>query len=446
MNITVLGAGKSGIAAALLAHRYNNNVFVSEFQNSEKYTDAVEKLDGAGIKYEFGGHTENALDNTDLIITSPGIPPHATIIKQAENRSIPIISELEYARTFLPDNPLIAVTGTNGKTTTTTLIAYILNNAGKNAVAAGNIGTPLSELVGEIDEKTIIVAETSSYQLDRIKTFRPDVAIILNITPDHLGYHGTFDKYVKAKFSISLNQRENDLLILNADDAVIAAYTPPSKVKVQWFSTSPMQHGAYKNNRSMIIRDDKQHKEEEVMVFDDMRLPGEHNAQNALAAALAVRAFEVSNENIRDSLMKFSGVEHRLEFVRSVNGADYINDSKATNVNAAWYALSSYNKPIVWIAGGRGDNNDYSALDDLVKENVQCIITIGEEADAIFNHFCATVRCMRADTLEQAVFKAHEIADENNIVLLSPACKSFDMFMNYEHRGEVFKQAVKELP
>ena len=446
MNITILGAGKSGIAAALLAQRNNNNVFVSEFQNSEKYTDAVEKLESAGIKYEFGGHTENALDNTDLIITSPGIPPHATIIKQAENRSIPIISELEYARTFLPDNPLIAVTGTNGKTTTTTLIAYILNNAGKKAVTAGNIGTPLSELVGRIDAKTIIVAETSSYQLDRIKTFRPDVAIILNITPDHLGYHGTFDNYVKAKFLISSNQRENDLLILNADDAVIAAYTPPSEVKVHWFSTSPMQHGAYKNNRSMIIRDDKQHKEEEVMVFDDMRLPGEHNAQNALAAALAVRAFEVSNENIRESLMKFSGVEHRLEFVRSVNGADYVNDSKATNVNAAWYALSSYNKPIVWIAGGRGDNNDYSALDDLVKENVQCIITIGEEADAIFNHFCATVRCKRADTLENAVFKAHEIADENNIVLFSPACKSFDMFMNYEHRGEVFKQAVKELP
>lgn len=445
MNITVLGAGKSGIAAALLAHRKNNTVFLSEYKQSEGYETEIARLQEKGILYEFGGHTEAALDNAELIIISPGIPPHAPIVQQAIQRNIPIISELEYARTFIT-NTLIAITGTNGKTTTTTLICYILNNCGKKAITAGNIGTPLSALVDTIDAETIIVTETSSYQLEGIKNFRPDIAIILNITPDHLAYHGTMEKYTEAKFKISMNQTANDLLILNADDAVIAAHAPPLATTIAYFSMQPMQQGAYKKGRTMVIKKSGEHKEEEIMVFDDMRLPGEHNAQNALAAALAVRALEVSNEDIRESLMKFSGVEHRLEYVRTHNGAEYINDSKATNVNAAWYALSSYTKPIVWIAGGRGDNNDYAALNDLVKNNVRCIITIGEEADALFNHFCTATRCLRADTLEQAVQKAAEYAETDDIVLFSPACKSFDMFMNYEHRGEVFKQAVHNLP
>lgn len=445
MNITVLGAGKSGIAAALLAYRKNNTVFLSEYKQPKGYEKEIEILKEKDISYEFGGHTEAALEKTDIIITSPGIPPHAPILLQAHIRSIPIISELEYARTFLP-NTLIAITGTNGKTTTTTLIAYILNNAGKKAITAGNIGTPLSDLVDMIDEKTIIVTETSSYQLDGVKDFRPDIAIILNITPDHLAYHGSMENYIKAKFKISMNQTAHDLLILNADDVVIAANTPSLPAIVQYFSMQPMQHGAYKKGNCMVLKSSSEHKEEEIMVFDDMRLPGEHNAQNALAAALAVRALEVSNEDIRDSLMKFSGVVHRLEYVRTYKGAEYVNDSKATNVNAAWYALSSYTKPIIWIAGGRGDNNDYSALNELVKNNVRCMITIGEEADALFNHFCTITRCIHADTLEQAVQLSAEYADESDIVLFSPACKSFDMFMNYEHRGEIFKQAVSDLP
>ena len=444
MNITVLGAGKSGIAAALLAHRKGNRVFLSEYQSLEYHRPAAAKLDSVGIDYEFGGHSERTLLHTDIIITSPGIPPHAPIIQQAEQAGIPIISELEYGCTFL-ENPIIAVTGTNGKTTTTTLIAFILNYAGKKSVAAGNIGTPVSELVDTIDPNTIIVVETSSYQLDRTQSVHPHIAIILNITPDHLAYHGTFENYTKAKFSITKNQTANDLLILNADDSAVAAYPHQSAAQVQYFSMSPMQQGGYKKDRTLCIKNTIQHKEEMIMVFDEMRLPGDHNAQNALAAALAVRAFEVSNEDIRESLMKFSGVEHRLEFVRTLHSIDFINDSKATNVNAAWYALSSYQKPIVWIAGGRGDNNHYSSLDELVHNNVHCIICIGEEKDAIFNHYSAMVRCIRADSLEQAVQLGLQNANPHSIVLFSPACKSFDMFLNYEHRGEVFKQAVMAL-
>jgi len=444
MNITILGAGKSGIAAALLAHRKGNTVFLSEFQSMERHQHSVERLETASIPYEFGGHSERVFLHTELIITSPGIPPHAPVIQEAEQRGIPIISELEYASTFI-HNPIIAVTGTNGKTTTTTLIAFMLEYAGKKSITAGNIGTPLSELVDTIDPATIIVAETSSYQLDRLQTFHPTIAIILNITPDHLAYHGTFDNYSRAKFAITKNQTAKDLLILNADDTAVAAYPHNSAAQVQYFSMSPMQQGAYKKDRALCIKNTIQHKEEIIMVFDEMRLPGDHNAQNALAAALAVRAFEVSNEDIRDSLMKFAGVEHRLEFVRTFRSVDFINDSKATNVNAAWYALSSYQRPLVWIAGGRGDNNHYASLDEVVKNNVHCIICIGEEKDALFNHYSAMVRCIRADSLEQAVHYAVDNANLNDIVLFSPACKSFDMFLNYEHRGEVFKQVVLAL-
>ncbi len=444
MNITVLGAGKSGMAAALLAHRKGNTVFLSEHQSLNQYSQAAAKLDSLGIDYEFGGHSERAIHQTDMIITSPGIPPHAPVIRQAEQAGIPIISELEYGAAFLT-NPIIAVTGTNGKTTTTTLIAFMLNYAGKKSVVAGNIGTPVSELVNVVEPDTIIVIETSSYQLDRTQSFHPHIAIILNITPDHLAYHGTFENYSKAKFTITKNQKANDLLILNADDTAVAAYPHNSAAQIQYFSMSPMQQGGYRKDRALCIKNTLQQKEETIMVFDEMRLPGDHNAQNALAAALAVRAFEVSNEDIRESLMKFSGVEHRLEFIRTFRSLDFINDSKATNVNAAWYALSSYQRPLVWIAGGRGDNNVYASLDEIVQNNVHCIICIGEEKDAIFNHFSAMVRCIRAESLEQAVTYAVDNADMNDIVLFSPACKSFDMFLNYEHRGEVFKQAVLAL-
>ena len=444
MNYTVIGAGKSGIAAALLANEHGHKVFLSESKEKELFANEVKILTDHSIDFEFYANTEKALEHCDTIITSPGVPPSAWIMKEAEARSIPIISELEFARTFCPENPLIAITGTNGKTTTTTLTAYILNQSGKKALALGNIGTPLSEVASKVDKDTILVCEVSSYQLDRIDNFRPDVAIILNITPDHLSYHGSLENYKLAKWKISIRQIEKDLLILNADDAATSE-KPQGRGKIAWFSLKPVDYGIWAENGKMLLRLQHMHKEEEIMLLSEIRLPGIHNAYNSMAAALAARAFEVSNENIRDSLMKFEGVEHRLEFVRTLNSVDYINDSKATNVNATWYALSSYKRPLVWIAGGRGDSNDYFALDDLVRSNVRSIIAIGEEADSIFNHFCAITRCQRASSLEEAVSTARDTAESGDIVLFTPSCKSFDMFLNYEHRGEVYKEIVNSL-
>lgn len=443
-NITIIGAGKSGIAAALLAKRKGYNVFLSESGKAEKFAKAIDILEKYQIAFEFDGNTERAFQNVDLIITSPGVLPSSWIISEADNRKLRIISELEFASWFLK-NRIVAITGTNGKTTTTSLLTYIFNNSGKHAVAAGNIGTPLSELVDSIDNDTIIVAEVSSFQLDRIETFRPDIAVILNITPDHLYYHGTFDSYQHSKWKIFSNQIEKDLLILNKDDAATVGGAVQSRGNVAYFSMTECDIGVFKNNDKMIVRYPSLKKEEVIMLFEEARLPGIHNEYNSMAAALAARAFEVRNEDIRDSLMSFAGVEHRLEYVRTIDNVDFINDSKATNVNATWYALSSYKQPVVWIAGGRGDSNNYSELDSVVNEYVKTIICIGEEADNIFNHFCSFVRCIRCNSLEEAVKKSIDVSQPGDVVLFTPACKSFDMFFNFEHRGDAFKQIVNNL-
>lgn len=460
MNYTIVGAGKSGVAAALLAKELGENVFLTETTSEEQSLEAAQTLAAQGIEAEFGGHSERGF-RADCFVVSPGIPPHAPFLKQAEERGIPIISELEFAWRQLDSarNPVIAITGTNGKTTTTALTAHILNQSGKKAVACGNIGTPLSALVLGMESGVILVVEASSYQLDRTDTFCPDVAVILNITPDHLSYHGSFVEYCRAKWKISRNQTEKNVLVLCADNPETQIETALDKFRtahndffiprsqIQHFSVQAPQHGAYARDGIIVLRDDSgaEHKEEQLMMIDELRIPGVHNVYNSMAAALSARAFEVRNENIRDSLLGFMGVEHRLEFVRHLNGVDYVNDSKATNVNSTWYALSSYTKPIVWIAGGRGDNNDYSELDALVRKNVRCVVCIGEEADALFNHFSAITRCIKAPSLEQAVAYTAEQAGADSVALFSPACKSFDMFANYEHRGEVFKEIVNSL-
>jgi len=443
MNITIIGAGKSGLSAAKLALKDGDKPFVTESGLNDKYQSTIDILSDAGIPHEFGGHTSRALEQCDLIITSPGVPPTSPIILEAESRGISIISELEYAASHV-SNPIISITGTNGKTTTTALTAFLFNNAGKKAIAAGNIGTPLSDYVHAIDPSTILVIEASSYQLDRIKDYKPKVGMILNITPDHLNYHGTFESYKKAKWKTSLNQDENDIVILNADNLDAAACAEISRANIQFFSMNPVQQGAYMQDEHLVFAT-SQHLEEVLMPFKDVRLPGVHNRYNSMAAALAARAFEIRNENIRDGLMQFAGVEHRLEFVRSFNNVSYINDSKATNINAAWYALSSYAEPIIWIAGGRGDNNSYSELDPLVQKHVKTIIAIGEEQEVIFNHYCISKRCLKARSLEEATLLAANESKSGDVVLFSPACKSFDMFANFEHRGQVFKSAVQAL-
>jgi UDP-N-acetylmuramoylalanine--D-glutamate ligase len=442
MRVTVIGAAKSGIAAAELAQRQGHSVFVSDAKPEEASASAIAHLRERGIDHEFSGHTDAAL-RSDLIILSPGVPPSNPLRQEAERLGIEVIGELEFASRFL-NNPIVAITGTNGKTTTTALTAHVLQGCGKKAVTAGNIGTPLSSLVGSVSDDTIIVTECSSYQLDTTTTFRPYVSMILNITPDHLSYHGTFSQYVNSKWKIVRHQNEDDIVILNADDANAANAASVARGMVRFFSVEHDVEGAFIRGGEIILRD-KQHSEETLMSLRRLGLPGVHNAANSMAATLAARAFEVRNEDIRDSLMSFNGVEHRLENTRIVKGVRFVNDSKATNVNATWYALSSYDRPIVWIAGGRGDNNDYASLNDLVADNVKAIVCIGEEADAIFNHWCTTKRCVKADSLEDAVRAAMDISHNDDVVLFSPACKSFDMFANFEERGRAFKQAVQQL-
>ncbi len=442
MRITVLGAGRSGLAAALLAHRKGDHVFVSEAATQERFQHTMATLNQHAIPFEFGAHTDKAL-RADLIVVSPGIPPHSPVRVAAIQAGIPVIGELEYASRYVA-NPIIAITGTNGKTTTTALTAHILVGGGVSALACGNIGTPLSSLVDGIDPNTVIVVEASSFQLDTTEHFHPTVSVLLNITPDHLAYHGGFEQYKQSKWKIFARQRNKDLVVLNADDEHVMAATSAIGCATAFFSTRSEVKGAFVRGGEVVFRDSS-NKEEPLMPVRRLGLPGLHNTYNSMAAALASRAFEVSNESIRDSLSSFAGVEHRLENVRTLNGVRWINDSKATNVNAAWFALASFDHPIVWIAGGRSEDNDYSLLDELVATNVKAIVCIGEQADVIFNRWCTTHRCHKAHTMREAVHAAAEFAESADIVLLSPACKSFDMFGSYEERGKVFKEAVMEM-
>ncbi len=442
MKILVIGASRSGKAAALLARKQNFDVFVTENQTKDNFEDTIIQFEQNLINFEFGGHTKHGLTNYDLAIASPGIPRSAEIVSELQKNNVKIVSEVEFAYQFCK-NSIIAITGTNGKTTTTSLITHILNESGKKAISAGNIGKAFSEVVMEIDDDTIISLEMSSYQLDRIDKFRPDVALITNITPDHLKYHGTMEDYVETKWKICSNQIEKDLLILNYDDDYLRK-SKSSHSKIQYFSLNELRGGAFIRNGWIIL--DTQHKEEEIMPISNIGIKGQHNLYNSLAAILATRSFEITNENYRSALSSFLGVEHRLEFVRTINGVEYYNDSKATNVNSTWFALNSFNSPIIWIAGGRGDNNDYAMLDSSVRKNVKSIICIGEEADSIYKHFSTIVPCQKFQTLEEAVFAGQSDAKENEIVLFSPSCKSFDMFANFEHRGEIFKQIVRKLP
>lgn len=444
MNYCIIGAARSGFAAAKLASRLGHNVFLTEAAPEEKFTDIIPELKKINCRYEFWGNSFSALDNCDSVIISPGVPPGVPVLQKARALNLPIISELEFAASYI-ENPIAAITGTNGKTTTCSLLHFILQQSGKKSILAGNIGFPLSDYVGNITPDTYIVLEVSSYQLEFIDKFRPNIAVILNITPDHISYHGSMENYVNAKFKISKNQTAADFLITNADDLELTSHKDIyEKIKSQklHFSSSPIDWGIYTEGDSMIYVE--QQKKEEIMKLGNLALPGAHNRYNSMAAAVVAKVWQLRNENIRDSLMQFQGVEHRLEFVTSINGVDYINDSKATNINATWFALDSYSRPIIWIAGGLGDNNDYSLLDSLVEKNVEAIITIGKEEDAIFEHYYSKKKCYKAGILERAIEIAIDIAKAGEIVLFTPACKSFDQFLNFEHRGETFKKIVLE--
>jgi UDP-N-acetylmuramoylalanine--D-glutamate ligase len=442
---SVLGAGRSGLAAVRLLLRRRAKVFVSESASEEKMKQAADELRALQVDAEFGGHTHRVLD-ADIIITSPGIASETPILELARRKEIPIIGELELA-SDLAEAPIVAITGTNGKTTTTMLTAEIFRRAGWQTAAAGNIGTAFSDVVESITgDNAVFVLEVSSFQLDTIKDFRPKVSAILNITPDHLDRYTNYEQYVQSKFRIVENQKGHDVFVYNYDDVIVRNLADTVTIRTYGFSlTDKLRSGAYLEDGSIILRIGRER--EVLMPAAEVGIPGPHNLMNAMAAALMARSMGIAYDVIAETLRSFKGVEHRIEFVRELDGIRYYNDSKATNVESLRYALQSFSEPIILIAGGVDKGNDYSVLSELVKDHVKAIITIGKGAAQIEKSLAASTKIIPAgDSLEKAVSEARRTAEKGDVILLSPACASFDMFDNYEHRGKMFKQIVHNLP
>jgi UDP-N-acetylmuramoylalanine--D-glutamate ligase len=442
-KITIIGAMKSGVGAAKLVKKLGGIPFVSDSGTSEKLKDFVKVLAENNIAYETGSHSDKVF-NCDLMIVSPGVPSSAPILLEAQKRNIKTISELELASSVCKGK-IIAITGTNGKTTTTTLCGHVFNTCGRKIYVAGNIGFAFSEIATEVKEDEYVALEVSSFQLDLADKFKPAAAMILNITPDHLNrYQNKYENYISSKLGIYKNQDENDYLILNADSKSLIDSLTPHKSKDIYFSLASEQENGCRVSGNNIY-----YKENGLLKFectlDDINLKGEHNYANAMAVIAAAKLFGCDNDKIKEALKTFQGVEHRLEFVRRIAGVEYINDSKATNIDSVWYALRSFDRPLFLILGGLDKGNDYNQIKDLVVEKAKKIYAIGSSASKVFNFFHALVKVEVKESLEEVVKAVNKEAREGDIVLLSPACASFDMFDSYEHRGKVFKEAVNKL-
>ena len=446
-QVVVIGAGISGMAAAELLQRQGAVPFVSD--SGEIRAERRARLEELGIAYEQGGHSEHAFGG-DLLVVSPGVPRTVEPIRVYRESGRRVWTELELAWQC-SRSPVVAVTGTNGKTTVTRWLGDLFARGGKSAVVAGNIGVAVSDVADQTGPEAHLLLEVSSYQLEFAETFRPDVSIILNITPDHMDYYGgRFEDYAAAKFRIADHQTEQDFFITNADDEVLSAFLPELKKRARHpriltFSTqSEVEEGLFLRDGTLIFKFNQT--EEPLMQIQEFKLSGQHNVMNGMAAALAARVSEIKNSAIRESLSRFEGVEHRLERVRELDGVTYINDSKATNVNAVWFALDSFETPMVLIMGGRDKGNDYRELESQLREKVHTVIAIGEAADGIEAQVGAMVpELLRADSMGEAVRMARKHAKRGELVMLSPACSSFDMFENFEDRGNCFRQAVLEL-
>lgn len=446
-HITIAGAARSGVAAAILLKKKGAVPFLSDSGSVD--TKFANELRNKSIEFEENSHSERAMQGEFLVI-SPGVPTSSPIAQRYLNDQKSVFSEIEMASWF-NRSPIVAVTGSNGKTTVANWMHHVWKTAKKECIVAGNIGYAFSELVDQTEDTKDVLLEVSSFQLDHIHSFHPSVAVILNITPDHLDrYDNDFEKYASSKFRITENQTSDDWFIYNADDAMVSGFAKKLSERenapnMMAFSTeSEVLNGAFVRNGQLIIRLDQ--KEEILMNIEDIALPGRHNLSNGMATALAARASEIKNEFIRESLQSFEGVEHRLEYVRTYNGVKYINDSKATNINAVWFALDSFNVPVVLILGGRDKGNNYLDLKTQIHEKVHTVIAIGEAKEAIKSQLKDVVpNLTEAESMKEAVKKAAKVAKRGEVVLLSPACSSFDMFENYEHRGKVFKESVLEL-
>ena len=465
-RVTVVGGARSGLAAARLLARHGAEVFLTDAgagSDAARAELASMGPDGAGVAFEFGGHTARALD-ADLVVLSPGVPTSAPLVQSALRQSVPVWSEIELASAVCP-GPIVAVTGSNGKTTTVTLLDHVFETAGRAHVTAGNIGAPFSDYVDGMDAETVALLEISSFQLDHIDRFRPRAAVLLNVTPDHLDrYDHDFAAYAEAKFRLFENMRAGDWLIYNADDPVVAdaveRRAPAQGLAPLAISTEgPVARGAFvEDGRVVLLLPDAPHPDAPVnrtdlMPTSDLALRGTHNLYNSLASAIVARAMEIRNDVVRESLTSFEGVPHRLERVRTAKGVHYVNDSKATNVNAVWYALESFpagERRVVLIAGGRDKGNDYGPLRDLIRDRVKGIVAIGEGANAVEAGLVDALgddapELAHASSMEQAIQYASVLAEPGDTVLLSPACASFDMFQDYEHRGDTFKRLVNAL-
>jgi UDP-N-acetylmuramoylalanine--D-glutamate ligase len=443
-RIVILGGGESGVGAALLAKKEGYDVFVSD-ESSLKDSYRSE-LQQAGISFEEEGHNEEKILNADEVMKSPGIPEKNEMVKKIRKKGIPIISEIELAYRFKGSSRIIGITGSNGKTTTTALTYHICKTAGLDCALVGNIGHSFARQVAE-DPKPLYVAEISSFQLDDIKTFRPDIAILTNITEDHLDrYDYNFENYIRSKFRITMNQQENDFFIYCADDEITMKYLNEFSTQSNQLPISmktEVNNGAFIKDGDMYIRTGEDFTS--MSVFD-FALKGKHNQYNTMAACVAVTTLDIRKEKIREAVKSFHSLEHRMEPVATVRGVEFINDSKATNVNSTWYALESMIKPTVLIMGGIDKGNDYSLIKDLVKEKVKAIICLGKDNRKIHEAFGNIISpIVNTGSALEAVHAAFLFATKGDVVLLSPACASFDLFKNYEDRGEQFKKAVKEL-
>lgn len=441
-NVLVIGLGKSGVAAAIKVSELGAKVVASDnrkdIENINDIKPYVEKL-------VLGGHPLGLLENCDLIIVSPGIPNDIDIINKAREKNIPVISELELGYRLVK-SPIIAITGTNGKTTTTTLVGKILKNSGKKIVMAGNIGIPLVEEVKKDKEVNYIVLEVSSFQLQNIMHFRPKISVILNITEDHLNRHKTFDNYIKSKARIFENQNKNDFIVLNADDDIVLSLANYSKGNVVFFSRKKeLSEGVYVKNGVIVIK--RGGAIFPVLKADELGIKGDHNLENALAAICVAVILGINPNTLAETLKVFRGVEHRLEYVTTISGVKFVNDSKGTNPDASIKAIEAIDRPLILIAGGYNKNSDFSNFIKTFKGKVKEVVLIGETAPIIekeakkygFSNISV------ATSMHDAVFLAYKLSQPGDVVLLSPACASWDMFKSFEERGRVFKKAVHSL-
>ena len=444
-RVLVVGLGKSGLSAALFLRGLGARVTVSDARSAVALAKEIPALLEAGIMVEAGGHGLLTFRRQDLIVVSPGVPMDTPEVKQTQAFGLPVIGELELASRYLQGR-VVAITGSNGKTTTTTLLGKIFSDAGGPTLVGGNIGLPVIDLVAKSTSETTSVLEVSSFQLETVEEFHPQIAVVLNITPDHLDRHGSFEAYWAAKARITERQGPEDFLVLNAEDKDTQMVAAKTKAQIYWFSTRrPIKQGAFVHGESILFIPSEGAKAEPVMPVAEIHLKGAHNVENVLAAVCAARLAGVPAEKIRPSVASFKAVEHRLEFVRMVNGVEYYNDSKATNVDATMKALASFPKGIHLILGGKDKDSDYAAMAELLKERVKVVYTIGSAAEKIERQLQGVVKMVAAGTLQTAVAEAARAAVIGDVVLLSPACSSFDQFDNYEHRGQVFRQFVNEL-